>query len=215
MKKVSVFLILFYSFLYIYQSSCEAMHIISSQQIASFNTSDLWGDVKGIRTTGQWGRYVRFRFYMPSDYSGKISGELLVNGESQNLHFSFVPGSTIKIFEFKASDPNMTFWILKDNSVNEKGLTHDFYLIGPYKERYVTFVTMDTLVKNMSWSSVNMKVRQLATDEAWPILQGYSDNGDILALTENLVLSWDNNAEWFKMETYPLDTLIRNSIYNE
>ncbi|WP_196593160.1 hypothetical protein [Pectinatus sottacetonis] len=210
MKK-PILLIIVSLFIIALNVPCYAMQVIESHQLAQFNTNDLWGEVRGVRTTGQWGKYVRFRLYMPDDYTGKIQGNLLIDGQASNINFSFLPGGIIKIFEFKTINPNMIFWIIKDNSSDNKGLTYDFYLIGPYKGSYTKYVTMDNLV-GMGWSSVNMKVRQLITKGGWPVLQGYSDNGNSLVLTENLVLSWDPEAIWFKMDNYPLNTPVREII---
>jgi hypothetical protein len=52
-----------------------------------------------------------------------------------------------------------------------------------------------------------MKVVQLS-DDAWPVLQGFADSGSSNVLQENLVLSWDDTAQWFKMTNYPLDTMV-------
>lgn len=213
MKKVSL-IIIFASIFYFYQTSCQAMRIISAREISEFASDNLWGDVFSVRTMGQWNEYVRFTFFMPDSYSGKVRGSMLVSGSANNIDFTFLPGSIIKIFEFKAADPDMVFWIIKDNALQSNGLTHDFYMIGPYKNSYATYANMDNIV-GMGWNSTNMKVHLLNSENAWPILQGYADNGSGSVLRENLVLSWDDAADWFSMTAYPLDALVTAPISGE
>lgn len=206
MRKLTVISILFLSILYFFQPVCQAMHVVSSREIASFDTSGLWGNTASVRTVGQWNEYIRFTFYVPDNYNGKIHGSFLVSGNANNINLDFLPGGVIKIFEFKAVDPDMVFWIVKDGTGNDSGLTHDFYLIGPYSDYYTTYADMNNIV-TMGWNSTHMKVVQLS-DDAWPVLQGFADSGSSNVLQENLVLSWDDTAQWFKMTNYPLDTMV-------
>lgn len=200
MKKI--ILIIFVSLFCFFQPSCLAMQVTSTREIAEFSTDKLWNDVSSVRTIGQWNEYVRFTFYMPNNYNGTVRGDMLISGDSNDIHFSFLPGSIIKIFEFKTTDPDMVFWVLKDNALNGDDSTHNFYMVGPYQDHYVTYANMDNLT-NMGWDSSSMKIHLLSDTTALPVLQGYDESGNP---KENLVLSWDDAASWFGMTSYPLDT---------
>lgn len=204
MKKF-FFMMMFVIFISVLPIHCQAMQVTSAKEIAEFNTEPLLGTVPSIRTRGQWDEYIRFNFYMPEDLSGKVYGSMLVAGNKNNLAFTFLPNSVIKVFEIKTSAPDKVFWLLKDVSTVDHDRTGNFYLVGPYKDHYETFISMDNL-SQMGWNNTKMKARLLDTPDSTPVLQGYDYDDN---LKQNIVLHWDEAAEWFSMENAPLNTAVQ------
>ena len=116
-------------------------------------------------------------------------------------------GKTLKVTKIDGKNPSRSFWFVAlqhkdtrriDGTLKDIDFTDYFWLIGPYKGGYVSFVTSDTL---------QMYGINIPTDA---IVYPHSSNiPDVLNLeisrlyTEHVMtfgwagLAWDEDAQWF------------------
>ena len=160
-------------------------------------------------TVSSTGEKLVFRRYFQDSTDAYVKLETR-DGAQDLLSFKVPSGRTLKIYKVNGTDPEHSFWyvaLLRKMSLMVDGQNRNveymeyFWLVGPYKDKYVSFVTRDTL-KNYGIDIPNDGT----------ILPRPSGNKDMLnlevirlygstAATYSWVyLQWDEAAQWFSID---------------
>ena len=131
------------------------------------------------------------------------------NGSQDFLSFAVPRGRILKICKIEGKYPTRSFWfvsLIRRENVYAGGRSRDFdymeyfWLVGPYKDKYVSFVTRDTLAK------YHIDIPRDSTILAHPsgtkdilnleILRLFVDHSATFSWTS---LQWDQSKEWFSI----------------
>ncbi len=104
-------------------------------------------------TVSSTGEKLVFRRYFQDSANAYVKLETK-DGAQDLLSFPVPSGRTLKIYKVNGTNPDCSFWyvaLMKKTHIAVSGQNQPlevmeyFWLVGPYKDRYVSFVTRDTL----------------------------------------------------------------------
>lgn len=188
----------------------NAAPLVSMQEVMSFfqvPTSSISGDVEGQQFDFH-GEMVQLKPYLQDD-DGTIAGGSvhLESVNDEKTYFTFPLTSFPFFTAYKITDDEGTDFLLI-----ESGKAHatnfectGLWLIGLYKNQYVTFANLDTvrraglqfqtIVPSIAGGELNLM--GIVPDNPSFVWHGYGLHAGLVPQMTNVQLFWDDKAQWF------------------
>jgi len=165
------------------------------------NTIGVMGnsEVYVLSSTGEKLKFVRHF----EDYNNAYIKLMSADGQKDYLSFPVKKyiSSTISVKEVQGINPNIKFWIVRSIHGVSDSACDGFWVIGPYENKYIPYVTLDGLQKaGLEGYEVSSKITN-----GYFQIQGFVRNrgndlsrtGEMDSLKSTMLLFWDDEAHWF------------------
>jgi hypothetical protein len=215
LKGFIVFGVVFFTSSILQLSTASAMDSWKVNKIATINCLQSKNTIQEVKVKSSTGESLKLTFDLQnskakkaiktslkkdsdafSDIFGK--GKVYLNVDVSRMD------DNITVYQIVGQNPYTTFWAIVGTNGNMQYMD-SFFIIGPYGENYVAYMTKDSL-NSVGWNTTYLNVTsyegRLILDGVNKVNEGY---GYQKKVGQRYFLNWDDNANWFSSEYIPAD----------
>lgn len=215
LKGFIVFGVIFFASSVLQLSKVSAMDSWKANKIATINCFQSKNTIQEVKVKSSTGENLKLTFDFQNQTANKAirtslkkdtdafsdifgKGKIYLNVDVSRMD------DRITVYQMVGQNPYTTFWAIVGTNGNMQYMD-SFFIIGPYGEKYVAYMTKDSL-KSIDWNTTYLNVTsyggRLILDGVNTANDGY---GHYNKVGQRYFLNWDDNANWFSSEYIPND----------